>query len=135
MENTFEHATALIGKTPDDQEFRQFVEDIGEVPVVGPRIGRVYVFANSGFSLHLYEGTFRSVTFHLPSASREHRPAYSGDLPGGLQQEDSDVIMRQKIAVHGCKFMSHEETYHLPDGRILSLEFDADHQLDELTVT
>jgi len=45
MEDIYGRAAALIGKTPDDKEFRQFVEDIGEVPVVGPRVRRVYVFA------------------------------------------------------------------------------------------
>jgi hypothetical protein len=136
MEDIYGRAVALIGKTPDSEEFQRFVQDLGEAPAIGPRKGHMYRFLKFGFSLYC-NNTVSSVTFHLPSPhrDREHPAYFNANLVGGLQQDDTAEIMRRKLTVYGCHFVKHEEIYRLPSGATLTLQFDEERQLTEAVVS
>jgi len=131
MENVFERVIALIGKTPEHPEFKQFVEEIGENPWVGPRVGGVYSFPAAGFSL-TYDQVFTAVNFYLHSNGASERAGGTDNFPGGTRQDDPRAMLKNTEQSCG-NFMSHHESYTISQ-RVLYFHFASDRKLQERTL-
>jgi hypothetical protein len=138
MENLFERIVELLGKTPDDPHSRQFVRELGEKPV----FEGAYFFKKTGFCLVPEKHVFTGAAFRLRDWEDEPNTAYIADLPFGIQANDHEDLVREKIGLvpDRCKTLvdnrpqfgtSYQDEYDLAT-YTLRLTFDAEHKLSSI---
>lgn len=105
MDSCYERLIELLGKSPDDPRFDQFVQDIDETPqlLIDRKNVRQYSFRENGIFIRIdkLQNQIKSVSLHLLSAMVESGASnrYSGNLPAGITPNDKRSLVTKKLAL------------------------------------
>lgn len=113
MDKTFERVLNLFGKPDNDGLFAQFIDDLGEQPVILLQTDRVteYDFGKSGLHLSYQANSLRDLgsegsgfafaifSLGIDSKAFSSRRSYVGNLPNGIRAGDSPVEVARKLGI------------------------------------
>lgn len=136
MQYLFERLTDLLGESPKGTAFSQFIEDLGEEPLINEA---KYSFPKTGVSLVVSRDLFAAVMVHFdtPSTRSGDVLPYDGKLPKDVTRYDTrDLVLvkwgsspieskRVSIAARGPR--NFQDTYRLSPF-FLSFTFDSENQ-------
>jgi hypothetical protein len=132
MENVYRQVVELLGKSPDDPVYNEFVQALGDLPEIFRKTSTRtdYLFDSSGIGLTFFEVAKCFGNLYL---ARKSDSRLSRNFPGGIEFGDDRITVEQKL---GVKLTQHGEICDQSDCQIenLRLRFSFDKSTGELFI-
>lgn len=112
MHDFYERVIQLLDKRPDDEEFRRFIDDLGESPQIYLETphSTEYALNASGLFLSYFEACkcFAYVLFKSPYRvdERSGGGSYTGNFPCGVLFGDNPLDVQRKLGLNSVKSLS-----------------------------